>query len=312
MTNHLLIGAGSGLVTALLYSSVMTLSPLSMMLFYLAPLPLFIAGLGWGAYAAAAGALAGTLAISVVLGLITGLLFLVSEALPPVVLSYLALLSRPIPAGANGADGPGEQREWYPPGRLLVWIAAIGGVLVALPILFFGPTADQFEQNVRALFNRLIDAQPALRESLEQSGANGIDRVIDTFIVMVLPVSATLWVLATLLNIWLASKVLAMSGRPPRPWPPFRELVLPPKAAIAFLVAVICVFLGGTIGLIAGIFATTFGLALALLGLAVIHFLVADTPSRTPLLAGVYFAIFVFSWLTVAALASVGLAELVL
>src|SRR5690606_41528247 len=112
MTNHLLIGAGSGLVTALLYSSVMTLSPLSMMLFYLAPLPLFIAGLGWGAYAAAVGALAGTLAISVVLGLITGLRIPVSEALPPVALSYLALLSRPLPAGESGPDGRGEQPGW--------------------------------------------------------------------------------------------------------------------------------------------------------------------------------------------------------
>src|SRR4051812_16419246 len=43
----LAIGIGAGLVSALLFGVVITGSPLSMMLSVIAPLPIFIAALGW-------------------------------------------------------------------------------------------------------------------------------------------------------------------------------------------------------------------------------------------------------------------------
>ena len=48
----LLIGAGSGLVSAALFASAATATALAGVLFYLAPLPLCLAGLGWGGMAA--------------------------------------------------------------------------------------------------------------------------------------------------------------------------------------------------------------------------------------------------------------------
>ena len=57
-----IVGIGAGLVSALLFSVVITGSPLAALLYSAAPLPIFIASLGWnhrsGLFATAAGALA--------------------------------------------------------------------------------------------------------------------------------------------------------------------------------------------------------------------------------------------------------------
>ena len=47
-----LIGIGAGAATALLFASVASGSALSVLLFYLAPLPILIAAMGWSHWAA--------------------------------------------------------------------------------------------------------------------------------------------------------------------------------------------------------------------------------------------------------------------
>ena len=63
-----IVGIGAGLVAALLFSVVITGSPLSALLYSAAPLPIFIASLGWnhrsGLFATAAGALAVAVALA--------------------------------------------------------------------------------------------------------------------------------------------------------------------------------------------------------------------------------------------------------
>ena len=68
--------------------------------------------------------LLGLAAVRVALGLAFGMLFfaafLVGIAAPAWWLGYLALLARP------GGAGSGADVEWYPPGRLVLWAAALG------------------------------------------------------------------------------------------------------------------------------------------------------------------------------------------
>src|ERR1035441_899223 len=63
-----LIGIGAGAAAALLFASVTSGSWLSIVLFYLAPLPIMIAGLGWSHWAALSAALTGALALAVAFG----------------------------------------------------------------------------------------------------------------------------------------------------------------------------------------------------------------------------------------------------
>ncbi|MGH6806373.1 MAG: hypothetical protein ACREEJ_05895, partial [Ensifer adhaerens] len=68
-----IVGIGAGLVSALLFAVVITGSPLAVLLYSAAPLPIFIAALGWnhraGLVATAAGAIAGMIALSFAAGL---------------------------------------------------------------------------------------------------------------------------------------------------------------------------------------------------------------------------------------------------
>jgi len=57
MMQFVMIGIGAGAAGALLFASVSSGSLLSIFLFYLAPLPMMIAGIGWSHWAALIGAL---------------------------------------------------------------------------------------------------------------------------------------------------------------------------------------------------------------------------------------------------------------
>ena len=68
MIQIVIIGIGAGAAAALLFASVTSGSWLSIPLFYLAPLPIMIAGLGWSHWAAMTAALAGALGLGAAFG----------------------------------------------------------------------------------------------------------------------------------------------------------------------------------------------------------------------------------------------------
>src|SRR5258708_8617343 len=91
-----LIGICAGAAAALLFASVTSGSLLSILLPYLAPLPIMIAGLGWSHWAALTGALTGALALMLVFGGVVFVVFLAGVGLPAWWFSYLAMLARPV------------------------------------------------------------------------------------------------------------------------------------------------------------------------------------------------------------------------
>src|SRR5436190_9379198 len=116
MVQIVLIGLAAGAAAALLLASFASGSLLSVFLFYLAPLPIMIAALGWSHLA---GLIAATVAAGILAAVFGGLFclaFLVGIALPAWWLSYLALLARPGDTASPGAATPGDF-EWYPVGR---------------------------------------------------------------------------------------------------------------------------------------------------------------------------------------------------
>src|SRR5262245_29595542 len=99
MPNGIIIGVGSGLVSALLfYSAARGGSFLRPLLLFLVPLPSLVAGLGWGWQAVALGAAAGAVVVAAIVGGAFGIGYLTVLGLPVVLAAYLAYLSRPAPA----------------------------------------------------------------------------------------------------------------------------------------------------------------------------------------------------------------------
>ena len=107
MVQIFLIGVGAGAAAALLFASVASGSPLAVVLFYLAPLPILIAALGWSHYAALVAALAAAASLAAVFNSTLFIAFLIGIGLPAWWLGYLALLARPV---ANAPGGIGATR----------------------------------------------------------------------------------------------------------------------------------------------------------------------------------------------------------
>src|SRR6266550_8986916 len=131
MMQVFLIGIGAGAATALLFASVASGSPISVVLFYLAPLPILIAALGWSHWAALVAAVAAAAGLAAVFNGTFFIAFLIGIGLPAWWLGYLALLARPV-------EGAPEGLEWYPAGHLVVWAAILGTLVVIAGILHFG------------------------------------------------------------------------------------------------------------------------------------------------------------------------------
>src|ERR1700757_386746 len=96
MMQVFLIGVGAGAAAALLFASVASGSPLSVVLFYLAPLPIPIAALGWRHYAALVASIAPAASLAAVFNSTLFIAFLIGIGLPAWWLGYLALLARPV------------------------------------------------------------------------------------------------------------------------------------------------------------------------------------------------------------------------
>src|SRR5690348_3421607 len=129
MMQLVFVGLGAGAASALLFASIASGSLLSIFLFYVTPLPILLAALGWSHWAAAIAALSAATSLAAVFGSIFFVAFMVGTGIPAWWLGYLAMLARP----ANGGS-----LEWYPPGRLVLWCAVFAVVVISVGILTFG------------------------------------------------------------------------------------------------------------------------------------------------------------------------------
>ena len=298
-----LIGIGAGAAAALLFASVTSGAWLSIPLFYLAPLPIMIAGLGWSHWAALTGALTGALALGIAFGPVFFFTFLAGAGLPAWWLTYLAMLARPL---GNGT----ATLEWYPPGRLVVWAAVLAGLVVAVAIPNFGLDGESFRAGLRnALMHILrVELEAPADAPLSVPGLSSTSRLIDFLVAAIPPAAAVLATITNVLNLWLAGTIVKFSGLLKRPWPPLAAMTFPRALAAALAVALILSFVGGLIGIVAGVLSASLLMAYGVLGFAVLHAITQGMNARGLVLGGVYAAVLVFGW-PVLALCLLGLIE---
>ena len=298
-----IVGIGAGAAAALLFASVTSGSWLSIPLFYLAPLPIMIAGLGWSHWAAMTAALAGALGLGAVFGTVFLLAFAAGAGFPAWWLSYLAMLARPV-AATNGSGQGAESFEWYPPGRLVVWAAVLGVLVVIIAIPNFGIDADSFRAGLRDALNaimRVNSGTPA------RAGSN-TERLLEILVNAIPPAAAVLATITNLLNLWLAARVVKFSGRLARPWPQLSSMSFPPLMTAALAVAIVLSFLDGMLGIVGGIVAASLLLAYGVLGFAVLHAITQGMSARPFVLSITYAGVILLGW-PMLALCLLGLVE---
>ncbi len=309
MMGGLSVGIGAGVLAGLLHAAILQPSPMTTLLFYASPLPIFFAGLGWGVKAAALGAFAGTLLMLLVAGMAPALTFLASAGAGPTILVWLALKSRPAEGPPVEGEAEAQGYQWYPEGRLVLWAAAMAGALTAAAILIAAPDLETFRAETEELVSRMVAAMS------EGMGQAEIERLRDMvrMMVAILPlVAASVWLLSTLINLKLAATILSSLKLGLRPWARFGALAFPRKAAFALPMALAASFLPGMAGFIGSLFAAAVFTAFALLGLAVLHGLTEGMRMRGVLLASLYLALFLLNWLLVVPFAALGLLDMAL
>jgi hypothetical protein len=303
MMQFAIVGIGAGAAAALLFASVTSGTWLSIPLFYLAPLPIMIAGLGWSHWAALTGALTGALALAVAFGPVFFFTFLAGAGLPAWWLAYLTMLARPTGDGA-------ATLEWYPPGRLVVWAAVLAGMVVVVAIPNFGSDAESFRAGLRnALVHILrVEMEAPADAPLGVPGVSNASRLIDFLVTAIPPAAAVLATITNVLNLWLAGTIVKFSGRLKRPWPPLAAMTFPRTLAVALAIVVVLGFVGGLVGIVAGVLSASLLMAYGVLGFAVLHAVTQGMNARIFVLGGVYAAVFVFGW-PVLALCLLGLID---
>ncbi|MBN8969578.1 MAG: hypothetical protein J0G95_14135 [Rhizobiales bacterium] len=285
----LLIALAAGLASATMFASIVSGAAISLMLFYLAPLPLMTVGLGWGSSTAAIGGLVGALGVGGVFGLPYIAAFTVTVALPAWWLGHIALLARPVssdPQLANLAPA----LDWYPIGRLLVWIAVFASITTVSAMLTLGTDAETIHAGLRNVLIRMggISAEHLANES--------VNRTVNALAALA-PGTATLIATATLtFNLWLAAKITATSQRLKRPWPDLRMTQLPTLALAALGAALLLCLAGGLIAILAQIFSAALLMAYGMTGFAVVHTLTQPLSGRAMMLVSMYAATMLIGW----------------
>ncbi len=286
MAKIILIGIGAGVATAMLFASLASGSLIAILLFYLAPLPILIAGLGWSHWAALIAALSAAASLAAVFGAFFFIGFLAGVGLPAWWLSYLALLGR--------SAGP-EHFEWYPPGQIVFWTAIIGASIVVASIPFFGFDAESFHATLQDAIEHALGL--GKRAASDDAGSDA-SRIFDSDLLVRLapPMVASLTTMIQMVNLWLAARIVKISGRLPRPWPELSAITFPPWAPVMLAAAIAGTFLPGIIPIVSGVFAASLMMVYAILGFAVLHVVTRRTTGRPVLLAFVYAVVLVFGW----------------
>lgn len=156
----ILIAIAAGSASALMFASIISGALISLLLFYLAPLPLMVAALGWGPLSAAIGGITAALGLGAIFGLPYCITFVVTVALPAWWLGHLALLGRPATNGAasgNGAAPAAPVMEWYPVGRILLWIAGFAALITMAALLTLGTDTETINSALRRFFLQVLE-----------------------------------------------------------------------------------------------------------------------------------------------------------
>ena len=295
-----IVGIGAGLVSALLFTVVITGSPLALLLSYVAPLPVFIAALGWNHRAGLIATATGTLAVALALKFSLAIAFAVGAALPAWWIAYLALLGRGDSSGGT---------EWYPLGRLLTWVAGVAGLVTVGGAMAISTDFETY----RGIMTRGLQ--------LVLTGGEGIGPVVRlpadvdvgelaARLAFMVPIAAgASFVPMIAANLWLAAKAVSLSGRLPRPWPFIPATTMPPAAVVALGLAIAVSFLGGFVGLAGGAATGALVAAFGLAGLAVVHDISRGKGWRLPTLFAIYFALVIMLVTIFPFLALLGIAD---
>jgi len=296
MMQGILVAIVTGAASALMFASSTTGGMLAAFLAWLSPLPIMIAALGWGSLIGLLSAGTAALATGLMIHPLMLVVFLIIIALPAWWLGHVTMLAQP------SQQNP-QQLDWYPVGRILVWIGIIVVVCGTLAIVAL---AGESDDAMRQAMTRALTTSGMLPPGADATA------VVNTVFRLLPAAGAFLGVIAFTLNLWIAGHVVRLSQRLRRPWPDLHSVALPQFALAALVASILAGFIDENIGpfsrMVTGVLMATY----LLVGLAVIHTVTQRVGGRALWLGAIYFLLLFalpLSALTALAIALLGIAE---
>jgi Predicted membrane protein (DUF2232) len=272
------IGAAAGFVAALLSASASSPSLLSIVIMLVTPMPVLLAGLGWGPAAGIAAVAAAGITISVSGQPLLALIHALAITIPAAAMAHFASLGKP---------GPDGGMEWFPLSSILMRAIALlsAGFMAAGLITGYGPALANEVAN--AIAAQVQASDPSAVISAEQRTA------LASMFANVIPYAMpAYWLMVLTGNFYAAVHIARKSGLLHRArdfWP--SALRLPKYALVALAVTLALSFLSGGLGDLAAVPAGALAAAFCAVGLALLHGATVGKPWRGPALGATYAAI---------------------
>ncbi len=286
MTQIILISIGAGLLSALLFASILTGSLVAIILQIFSQLPLQTVSLTFGPRTSLIAAFAAVAALLLVSGLPGQTLsYALNFAAPALIASYLA--------GLKNTDFPDDNlAAWYPLGRILTIVAGAAVIIFILLSLYSGFSPDQAVAAIEAqtldMFDPAVESGQITSETIRQ---------LAVFFVSLFPfVAAAGLVVMTTVNLILAIRIARRYGTFKRPPSSIQLLDIPRIVHVVALAAVVIIWTSGAshpfITAIAGAASTL----VIFSGFAALHALTSRLASRRIILFTAYGSIILFTF----------------
>ena len=294
MSRHIIFAIGGGTASAIISIAFLTGSPIMLFMANLAPLPLFMVGLGFGTGAGSVAGLAGLAATVVMGGAMAGAMFGLVFALPTLFVIVRALKARPNPAGGV---------EWPSLGSVLSGLTVLSMILVVGGGYLFLDLGQGLAHAVSMYIGSVFAVvAPQLSEA---NRTELVQAMVPTFPAM----SAISLILVVAANGMIAQGLLVRSGRNRRPSEPLSAFSVPDWMSWVLVgAAALALVAPGDIGYAARNVVVIAATPFFVLGLAVIHSLARHTPAPGALLVPCYVVTFIFGWARFL-VAAIGIAE---
>ena len=301
----LMIAISGGALSAVFMAGLTAPSLFSFVIFFFVSAPLFMVGLAFGWPAATVGVLAALVVLVVMLGPKAALMHVLLAGLPAAWLSHLARQHRPAAGGLEGEPTDEAGNEWYPEGRLLLWMAGLAAAGITISLLTQGLTLQEVEAALKQLAERGMQATGLGAELSAEQRAE----FLALFVKMAPLGAAVMWLLSMWASFRLAGALARRFGLSARPASRFARLGFPRTALLGLAGLSLAALLPGLPGLIGEIFAVTFMAAFVMLGVAVVHTWVEGKPWQPVALGMLYAALLMLTGVVGPLLLLAGLAE---
>lgn len=268
-----------GVLAACPYLVALISPPGSMILIYLAQLPLFVAGLWLGVGASLLAGLAASLTLVAASTPMTAAVFAGLNAGPVALLVRQSLLARTNNGGAV---------QWYPPGLLTAWLTGLGLAAIAAALALFGGA-----EGVQAAAREVL--APVFNRSVAKSMPER-DEVLDLFAYILPGIVVNSWMLMTAINGCLAQGLLVRFGANWRPPPDLAALSLPAWVPVLLALAAAAAILGETARFLGTNVIIVLTVPFCLAGLAVLHTWARRFPRPAVPLITFYVLAGLFGW----------------